>query len=125
MNSIQFNNNKINFKATPDEIKSIQKACFNLANSPAKNNHKVSVDVAEIGNKAYISTLNKGGQSLVKIELKNDKGANAYTMLKTGTPEATKKFFNMPKSIEKIVDIIDDLKETVKKTTAADFYTDF
>ncbi len=121
MNGIQINDNKINFKATPEEIKSIQKACFNLANKTVKNNLKEPVDVAEIGNKAYISRLNKDGQSVVKIELNNDKGANAYTLLKTGSEEATKKFFNMPKNLEKIADILDDLKETVKRTTERDF----
>lgn len=122
MNSIQqINNNRINFKATPSEIESIKKACLHLANAPVKNSYKVPVDIAEIGSKAYISGLNKDGASMVKIELNNDKGANAYTLIKTGTPEATKRFFNLPKNIEKIANIIDDLKETVKRTTEREF----
>ena len=120
MHNIQLNDSKTNFKATPQEIKSIKKACYNLSQNTLKAS-KAPVDIAEIGNKAYISSLTKDGQSMLKIELKNDKGANAYTLIKTGTPEATEKFLKLPKSIEKIADIIDDLKETVKRTTERDF----
>ena len=124
MNNLQLNDNHINFKATPEEIKSIQKACFNLASKPVKKISKEPVDVAEIGNKAYISRMEKGGQSIVKIELDNNNGARAYTLIKTGTPEATETFLALPKNVEKIADVIDSLKETIKKTTAKESYTD-
>lgn len=114
MNNIQLNDNSINFKATPKEIKNIEQACKNIANSNIKDCLKEPVDTAEIGNKAYISSVKKDGKFLVKVELKNKSGANAYTLIKTGSPEETKRFFNMPKTIKKLADVIDSLKETLK-----------
>lgn len=126
MNSINFSNDyKTSFKATADEIKSIQKACEKLQkNYTNKPEHKEPVDVAEIGSKAFISTIHNGNKSLLKIELCNNKGANAYTLINTKSPEKTKTFLNLPQNVKKIADIIDSLKETVKKTTEREFYTD-
>lgn len=124
MDNIQIKDSFINFKATPKEIKSIEKACANLAKSNLAVVQKESVDVAEIGNKAYISSVQKDGKTLVKVELKNDQGANAYTLIKTGSAEDTKKFLNMPKSVNKLADIIDSLKESVKRATERESYTD-
>ena len=124
-NNLQLNDSYVNFKATANEIKSIKKACLNLAKNNIKAGHKEPVDIAEIGNKAYISSISRGNQTLVKVELKNDKGANAYTLIKTGSLEDTKKFLNLPKSVNKLADIIDSLKETVKRTTERESYTDF
>lgn len=124
MDNMQIKDSFVNFKATPKEIKSIEKACANLAKSNLGVVQKESVDIAEIGNKAYISSVQKDGKTLVKVELKNDQGANAYTLIKTGSEEDTKKFLNMPKSVNKLADIIDSLKESVKRATERESYTD-
>ena len=124
MDSMQIKDSFVNFKATPKEIKSLGKACANLAKSNLGVAQKESVDIAEIGNKAYISSVQKDGKTLVKVELKNDQGANAYTLIKTGSAEDTKKFLNMPKSVNKLADIIDSLKESVKRATERESYTD-
>lgn len=124
MDNMQIKDSFVNFKATPKEIKSIEKACANLAKSNLGVVQKESVDIAEIGNKAYISSVQKGGKTLVKVELKNDQGANAYTLINTGSAENTKKFLNMPKSVNKLADIIDSLKESVKRATERESYLD-
>ena len=124
MDNMQIKDSFVNFKATPKEIKSIEKACAKLAKSNLGVVQKESVDIAEIGNKAYISSVQKDGKMLVKVELKNDQGANAYTLINTGSAENTKKFLNMPKSINKLADIIDSLKESVKRATERESYLD-
>lgn len=124
MDNMQIKDSFVNFKATPKEIKSIEKACAKLAKSNLGVVQKESVDIAEIGNKAYISSVQKDGKTLVKVELKNDQGANAYTLINTGSAENTKKFLNMPKSINKLADIIDSLKESVKRATERESYLD-
>lgn len=124
MDNMQIKDSFVNFKATPKEIKSIEKACANLAKSNLGVVQKESVDIAEIGNKAYISSVQKDGKTLVKVELKNDQGANAYTLINTGSAENTKKFLNMPKSVNKLADIIDSLKESVKRATERESYLD-
>ncbi len=124
MDNMQIKDSSVNFKATPKEIKSIEKACANLAKSNLGVVQKESVDIAEIGNKAYISSVQKGGTTLVKVELKNDQGANAYTLINTGSAENTKKFLNMPKSVNKLAEIIDSLKESVKRATERESYLD-
>ena len=124
MDNMQIKDSFVNFKATPKEIKSIEKACAKLAKSNLGVVQKESVDIAEIGNKAYISSVQKDGKMLVKVELKNNQGANAYTLINTGSAENTKKFLNMPKSINKLADIIDSLKESVKRATERESYLD-
>lgn len=119
MNNIQ----NLSFKATPEEIKSIKKACINLSNTE-KPSQSEPVDVAEIGSKAYISKIQNGHQSLVKIELKNNKGANAYTLINTKNPKNTQKFLNLDKNIKKLAEVLDSLKETVQKASEREAYTD-
>lgn len=123
MNNIQHTNSfSTNFKATPNEIKSIEKACKNLLKNDSLNHiKKESIDVAELGNKAYISTIQKGKRSMVKIELQDSNGANTYTLINTKSPKDTKNFLQLPNNINKIADVLDSLKEALARITEREF----
>lgn len=92
MNNLQMIDCYVNFKAALNEIKSIQRACFNLSQNNIKHGLIEHVDIAEIGTKAYITSITEGNHNLVKIEIKIIKALVLILLLKRVLPKKQKNF---------------------------------
>lgn len=110
------NSSKINFCATPKEIKSVKRACEILSQKVMqKGITDVPVDTAEIGSKTFLSALNNGKKSVIKLEMMNAQGIKSYTCLNFQTPEKNAQFLKASSTPNIIAEVLDRLKSALKK----------
>lgn len=117
--------NNISFRANQQEINSIQKACVNLSKTRDFGFQKVEpVDIAQIGTKGYLSKVQDGKHFYINVELKNELGAKAGTMILADELTTNNKVLLNKKTINQITDAVDSLKSFIKKLSEREVYTD-
>lgn len=112
--------NKLSFKASVDEIKSIQKACDNLAKKTEETTAKESFDVAEINGKFYIIKNKTPNLTNIEIELINNKNIKAGTVLCT----KDKNFFKKASTIQYFEQLLDTLKKAINRADEKECWND-
>lgn len=109
------------FKATPQEMQSIKKACLNLSKSMAENPiAKETFDVAEVGHNAYISATTRNGHTLFEIGMDNNQGSKAYTILQKNSKTSVDDFLSSEATFKNLARVYDSLKEAIKRAAEKD-----
>ena len=121
MNKIGMQN--ISFSANPKDFPAIKKACDNLYKTVSSHcEQKQPVDIAEIGGKVHISSFDNNGKPMLKINLTDENGTEAYTLIQTRSLELCRKFLKSQNTPKEISDIIESLKKAVRKASKSESY---
>ncbi len=121
MNNISMQN--ISFCANPKDFPAIKKACdvmYHKVSSPYKQIQPV--DIAEINGQVYLSSFQKNGKPVLKVNLTDKNGIESYTIIETKSLKNCKDILKSRNTIHMISDIIDSLKKSVKRASKSESY---
>lgn len=116
--------NSVSFKASANEIKSLENICKNLSKNLDNSCYEESFDIAEINGKAHILYSNKDNKASIDMKVTNQNGTNASTYVYMGKPNKLKEFLSNKLNILTFESTLDWLKDAIAKAEAKEAWTD-
>lgn len=118
-------NNNVSFGVSQNDKPAIKNACESISKRITDKDFRVqSIDFEDIKEKVYLTSSPLKEGPLLKVDLTDKKGINAFTYIPTKSVQACKEYLNSQKAVEEISDIVDDLKKRADKAAYRESYRD-